>query len=197
MEGRKLLLLHGLGESTPDAIPEWLTAWPGSIHGLDFTGHGQSDVPRGGGYTAELLMADADAALAVLGACTIYGRGLGGYVALLLAAARPELVRGVVIDDGPGLGGGSAMPGSPLVASAIDIGAGPTPDPWALLELGRDVRPTEYALTMLRLAVMRSDLGDPVTIVARRRPPWLAAIVEDPTALVDELPDALLAYARV
>ncbi len=43
------------------------TAGPGPIFALDFTGHGASTVPSGGGYTAEMLMADVDAALAELG----------------------------------------------------------------------------------------------------------------------------------
>lgn len=194
-EGRRLLILHGLGEATPPAVPAWLAEWPGPIHGLDFTGHGASDVPAGGGYTAELLIADVDAALALLGPVTIYGRGLGGYVGLLTAAARPELVHGLIIDDGPGLSGGSPFPGSPVVASAVDLGAGATPDPWALFELSRDVRPPEYALTMLRLAVARSEKDEPVTVVARRRPPWLAAVVDDPAALLGELGGALAMYA--
>lgn len=193
--GRSLLILHGLGEATPAAIPPWLAEWPGPIHGLDFTGHGDSDVPTGGGYTAELLIADTDAALAALGETTVYGRGLGGYVGLLAAAARPELVCGLIIDDGPGLSGGSPAPGSPVAARAFGVGAGATPDPWALFELARDVRPPEYALTMLRLAVARSRLDEPVTVVARRRPPWLAAVADDPAALIGDLASALAMYA--
>ena len=70
--------------------PTTSTRWPGPVWALDFTGHGASTVPRGGGYTAEVLMADADAALAHLGPATVLGRGLGAYVALLLAGARPR-----------------------------------------------------------------------------------------------------------
>src|SRR4051794_5598930 len=87
--GVPLLLLHGLGEQTSSDIPAELRSWRGPIWGLDFTGHGRSTVPVGGGYTCELLMADADVALAHLGEATIHGRGLGGYVAVLLAGARP------------------------------------------------------------------------------------------------------------
>ena len=36
--------------------------WPGPVYGLDFTGHGASTVPVGGGYSAEMLLADADTA---------------------------------------------------------------------------------------------------------------------------------------
>ena len=50
--------------------PSGRQAWPGAVWGLDFTGHGASTVPVGGGYSAELLMGDADAALAELGPAT-------------------------------------------------------------------------------------------------------------------------------
>ena len=102
--GRPLLLLHGLGERTPDEPPTYVDTWAGPVFGLDFTGHGASTKPRGGGYTAEILMGDVDAALAHLGAVTILGRGLGAYIGLLAAGARADMVRGVVLADGPGLG---------------------------------------------------------------------------------------------
>jgi pimeloyl-ACP methyl ester carboxylesterase len=105
-EGRALLLLHGLGERTPAAAPPELAAWLGPIYGLDFTGHGQSTIPRGGGYTCEILMGDADTALRHLKQATLVGRGLGAYVALLLAGARPAEVRGAILRDGLGLAGG-------------------------------------------------------------------------------------------
>mgnify|MGYP002631476571 CR=1 FL=1 len=54
--GRPLLILHGLGESSPYIVPRWADAWAGPIAALDFTGHGASTIPRGGGYTAELLL---------------------------------------------------------------------------------------------------------------------------------------------
>ena len=62
-EGQPLLLLHGLGEQSPEVAPGWTSSWKGAVFALDFTGHGASDVPRGGGYTAETLMADVDVAL--------------------------------------------------------------------------------------------------------------------------------------
>ncbi|MGH2633558.1 MAG: alpha/beta fold hydrolase, partial [Tepidiformaceae bacterium] len=80
-DGPTLLLLHGLGAHAPTAVPADAAAWPGAIYALDFTGHGESTVPGGGGYTAELLMGDADAALSMIGDATLLGRGLGGYIA--------------------------------------------------------------------------------------------------------------------
>ena len=139
---RPLLLLHGLGERSPDHLPEQYASWPGAVHALDFTGHGASTVPAGGGYTAEILMGDADTALAELNQATVVGRGLGAYVALLLAGARPEDVRGAVVLDGPGLAGGGSTPSSPSVAT-VDPTAPVPPDPWALVELTRDPRPPD------------------------------------------------------
>ena len=75
--GRPLLLLHGLGERTPTELPSRFEPWPGPVLGLDFTGHGESDIPAGGGYYCEILMGDVDAAIAELGPITVHGRGLG------------------------------------------------------------------------------------------------------------------------
>lgn len=184
-DGRPLLLLHGLGERSPDLVPSWASGWPGPVFALDFTGHGGSTVPPGGGYTAEALMGDADAALAHLGPATVLGRGLGAYVALLIAGARPDLVRGAVLADGPGLAGGGPVPGSPYVI-ALDPRAPAPPDPLALAELTRDVRPPDYAAAFVFQAVNRSELAEPISVSARTRPEWLRAVVESPG--VRELP---------
>lgn len=176
-EGRPLLLLHGLGERTPAEAPAHTGAWPGPVLGLDLTGHGASTVPTGGGYTAELLMADVDVALAEIGPATILGRGLGAYVALLIAGARPELVRGAILDDGPGLLGGASGPTSAHVLLAPSA-AGRPPDPYALLELATDVRTADYASVFARHAAERSGLAQPIAVVARARPPWLVGVLD-------------------
>ena len=91
-------------------------------------------------------MGDADIALAHLGPSTVVGRGLGAYVALLIAGARPHLVQGAVLCDGPGLAGGGIGPISSAVLTIDDhAGEDGPPDPWALVELARDVRPADYA----------------------------------------------------
>jgi pimeloyl-ACP methyl ester carboxylesterase len=184
-DGRPLLLLHGLGERSPDAVPGHLAAWPGPVWALDFTGHGASSIPAGGGYYAEVLMADADAALAHLGQATVVGRGLGAYVALLLAGSRPEAVRGAVLDDGPGLTGGGSGPTTPYVLGE-PLTARATPDPYALLELSQDVRPPDYATTYARQASTLSGLDTALVVCAVVRPPWLAAVAAEPG--VRELP---------
>ncbi len=80
---------------------------------------------KGGGYTAEVLLADVDAALAHLGPCTLVGRGLGAYVALLAAGARATAVRGAILLDGPGLAGGGPFPGSPMMLAGVALPPGP------------------------------------------------------------------------
>jgi pimeloyl-ACP methyl ester carboxylesterase len=193
-DGPALLLLHGLGERSPDQVPKDLARWPGRIFALDFTGHGESTIPRGGGYTAEILMGDVDAALARIGAATLVGRGLGAYVALLCAGARPKQVRGAILRDGPGLAGGSARPGTPIVPMP-DLNAVAPPDPYALVELAVDVRPPDYATSFVRQATHLSGLERPITVQTLERPDWLRAVVEEPGVEVAELDAALDAYA--
>ena len=192
--GRPLLHLHGLGEASPSAVPPSLAAWPGPVWALDFTGHGASTIPVGGGYFCEVLMGDVDAALAHLGPMTVYGRGIGGYVGLLIAGARADDVRGVIIDDGPGLVGGGTEPGTPFVL-AEPLSVTGTPDPYALLDLHHDVRPPDYATSFARLAATLSGLDVAVAVNAMVRPPWLAAVILEPGVRQLSLPEALALFA--
>lgn len=191
-EGQPLLLLHGLGEQTPATAPAWAHVWAGPVYGLDFTGHGATTVPMGGGYSAETMLADADIALAHLGPCTIVGRGLGAYVALMIAGARPQLVRGAVLCDGPGLWGGATGPTSSSFHS-VDPPYG-SPDPNALIDLSRDLRPPDYASLFVRLALEHSGLAEPITVTAVVRPPWLAAVAGEVGVATSTLAEALALY---
>ena len=193
-EGRPLLMLHGLGERSPERAPSFLVRWPGPIHALDFTGHGESTVPASGGYTAEVLMADADVALDHLGGATVYGRGLGAYVALMLAGARPTMVHGAVLDDGPGLAGGGPSPGSPLLAR-ISSDVPRPPDPYALAEMSSDVRPPDYAATFVRQAVHFGTLEPCIAVSARVRPPWLSTVVGEFGVVEESVAEALTRFA--
>jgi pimeloyl-ACP methyl ester carboxylesterase len=193
-EGPALLLLHGLGDSAARMSTMPLN-WNGPIWALDFTGHGESTVPRGGGYSAEILMADADVALRHIGPATIVGRGLGGYIAFLIAGARPQLVRGAVIVDGPGLSGGAVQATS---SSEIAIAARPgtTPDPWALIELSRDARPPNYAVTFVQLSRNGSELDEPIAVTCKVSPPWIEAIRAEAGVMTDlSVQEALNIYA--
>ncbi|MGQ9426309.1 alpha/beta fold hydrolase [Gilvimarinus sp. F26214L] len=194
-EGPRLLLLHGLGEHSPSVLPREYERWPGPIQALDFTGHGHSTVPRGGGYTAELLQADVDVALAHCGPATIVGRGLGAYVAVLIAGGRPELVRGAILRDGPGLAGGA--PGSsPYIGFPEPTQITP-PDPFAIVELATDVRPPDYISEFVRLAAEFSNCSRPITVCASERAPWVNAVVAEIGVEVTSVEDALNFYATL
>jgi pimeloyl-ACP methyl ester carboxylesterase len=194
-EGRALLLLHGLGEASPAREPSELVEWEGPIYALDFTGHGASTVPQGGGYTCELLMADVDFALTHLQSATLMGRGLGAYVALLAAGARPHRVRGAILRDGPGLAGGGATFNSPFIAH-VDTTQPSPPDPYALVELATDVRPPDYASTFARQAAQFSGLSQPIMICARERPAWMNAVMTELDIEVSTLHQAISWYAH-
>lgn len=194
--GWPLLLLHGLGEHSPEGVSPDIAGWNGSIYALDFTGHGASDSPVGGGYSAEVLMADVDTALSLLGPCTVLGRGLGGYIALLIAGARPSLVRGVIIDDGIGIVGGGGSPGSIHldVPNRLASNDG-SPDPYALLEMSSDIRPADYAATFAFATAQATPNRVAVAVVTRARPAWLAGLVDQYGVEVMPLADALAVFA--
>lgn len=167
--GPALLLLHPLAASSAwwGAV---VAGWPGPVHALDFSGHGNSAALRGGAYGPELLAGDADAALAHLGPAAVAGAGVGAYVALLLAGARPELVPAALLLPGPGLAGGGAWPvydGSP--ARMAPLLAGGLEALLGLLE--RDVRPRDYAVQFAQAArrLLLVEDGD-------GRPPWWVAV---------------------
>ncbi len=196
---RPLLLLHGLGEQSPADVPAWAEAWTGPVAALDFTGHGSSTIPRGGGYTSELLLGDADAALAELtggdedATITVAGRGLGAYIALQLAGGRAAQVHGAILLDGPGLAGG---PTGPTSQSFFSLPASHTvPDPYALVDLGRDLRPPDYAAMFVRLAMAGSALDEPIAVCSRFRPDWLAAVVREHGVIDVSVDEALELYA--
>jgi hypothetical protein len=71
------------------------------------------------------------------------------------------------------------------------------PDPWALAELSRDLRPPDYAVSFAWQAANLSELTAPVTIsvAALIRPEWLAAVAATPAVQELRLTDALAAYA--
>ena len=197
-QGHPLLILHGLGERSPSAAPEIVQGWKGPIFALDFTGHGASSVPVGGGYTCEALMSDADAVLAELGPVTLLGYGLGGYVGLLLFGSRPTEIKGLVIEDGPGLDGGGGRPTSPrlLHVSVSDLD-GSTPDPWAMAELASDIRPPSYAADHVRQIEALSELELAVSVTSLGRPEWLTAILESPVVVESDAATALSTFASL
>lgn len=197
---RPLLLLHSLGDRSPDRVPAWVEQWPGSIAALDFTGHGESTVPASGGYSPETLMADVDHALAHLTdddperSITVLGRGLGAYVALQIAGARASQVHGAILADGPGLAGGPTGPSSQSFFALETDGS--APDPYGLVELGRDLRPADYAMSFVSLATAGSPATNPITVASSFRPKWLTAVADAPGVVEASMAEALDAYAR-
>lgn len=192
-QGQVLLLLHALGEHSPARVPDEFADWQGPVFALDFTGHGASTVPGGGGYTAEVLMGDADLALSMTGPATLAGRGLGAYIALLTAGARPSLVRGAILMDGAGLAGGGDRPG-PVMVRGVP-GRSTVPDPFALVELAADIRPPEYVARFAELAKEHSGLEIPIAVCGKARPDWLKAVLEVPGVREMDLAEAVRTFA--
>lgn len=195
-DGRALLMLNGLGEPSPQHTPANLESWPGPIYALDITGHGESTVPQGGGYSSEMMMSDADVAIAHLGEATVYGRGQGAYLALMLAGSRPEEVKGAILDDGPGIAGGGSTPPSGVLFR-IDPNAPRPPDPFAMHELAIEVRPPDYATSFVRQAVYLNDLDPCIVVCARTKPEWLAAVAREYGVREEPLTAALARFAAI
>ena len=180
--GRPLLLLHAHASSHLEWQPS--PAWPGSVWALDFAGHGTSAWRRGGAYTPELFAADADTALARIGTTPpplLVGRGLGAYVALLLAGGRPDQTAGAILLPGDGLD--AYVEARPFEApeprsvrlrgylrAAVSAKPGPI-DPRIALVL-EGTRPSDYsagfAAAAARIVLVESDLAE--------RPPWWLAV---------------------
>jgi pimeloyl-ACP methyl ester carboxylesterase len=171
-------------------------AWPGPVYALDFAGHGRSGWLRGGGYTPELLAGDADVALARLGRAHLAGAGIGAYVALLVAGARPAHVPAALLLPGAGLEGGGALPDperEPSLASfeAPEATASASVDP-RVAQLARDVRPVDYAEAFAGRARRLLLLED-----GSARPPWWAAAAKSAAAEAVAARDLAAALARL
>lgn len=70
-----------------------------TVHAVNLRGHGRSDWP--GTYSTRLFAADVEGLLPELadGPVDLVGHSLGGLVACRVAAARPDLVRRLVLED--------------------------------------------------------------------------------------------------
>ncbi|MFC9424761.1 alpha/beta fold hydrolase [Streptomyces sp. NPDC056987] len=97
-----VLLLHGLmGRASHwDATARWLAARHRAV-AFDQRGHGLSEKPPEGPFTREAYVADAEAVIEQLelAPVTLIGHSMGALTAWQLAAARPDLVRALVICD--------------------------------------------------------------------------------------------------
>ncbi|WAZ22019.1 alpha/beta hydrolase [Streptomyces cinnabarinus] len=104
--GPAVLLLHGLAghQGEWDDLTGRLRADGHRVVTYDARGHGAS-TRRPRSVTREVCVADAAALVEhlSLSAVTLVGQSLGGHTAMLLAAARPDLVSALVlIEAGPG-----------------------------------------------------------------------------------------------
>ena len=106
-EGTPIVFLHGLAGSareffdTAHALPEFRTIL------VDLRGHGRSTT-RPGDLSREAFVADVVHVInAVIGGpVTLVGQSMGGHTAMMVAAARPDLVSRLVLLES-GAGGGS------------------------------------------------------------------------------------------
>jgi len=107
-----LVFLHGLGAASSAAFPRIVRDPQLAAHRallIDLLGFGYSDRPIAWPYTIEAHAGTVEGlldALALRG-CVVVGHSMGGSIAILLAAARPDLVGRLVVaegnlDPGPG-----------------------------------------------------------------------------------------------
>lgn len=126
-----VLLLHGTGGTAAD----WDTvavelARDRTVYALDLRGHGASDWP--GDYSLQLMASDVVGLLdhGLGPGLDVVGHSMGGLVACLALAERPDLVRRLVLEDVP-------LP-HPRRAATPARPPGPLDFDWAVVE---QVRP--------------------------------------------------------
>jgi pimeloyl-ACP methyl ester carboxylesterase len=123
-EGPPLVLLHGVtrrGADWDPLVPVLSSRW--RVIAPDQRGHGDS--PRGSRYLVTDYAADAvrmvEQELEV--PVVIFGHSLGAMVAAAVAAALPDLVRGIVLEDPPFHAMGNRISGTAWEAQFIGMRA--------------------------------------------------------------------------
>jgi pimeloyl-ACP methyl ester carboxylesterase len=101
-EAPPLLFLHGLSghAHTFDLVAPQVADRYHALS-LDVRGRGESDWAPDGDYTFPAYLADVSGLCAALGVTrvTLVGTSMGGLIALMLAASRPDLVERAVLND--------------------------------------------------------------------------------------------------
>jgi pimeloyl-ACP methyl ester carboxylesterase/predicted nucleic acid-binding protein len=126
-DGPLVLLVHGLaghaGEWAETA--SWLSR-RGRVLALDARGHGRSE-RRPADVSRDAHVADVIALIERIGGApvTLVGQSLGGNTAFLVAAARPDLVRGLVVAEASPARGGEDV----VDEVARSLAAWPVPFP--------------------------------------------------------------------
>jgi len=96
--GPAVVLLHGVAGSS--RTYSWLELEGRTTVRFDFRGHGASD-RAAGTYLIQDYADDAISVLESAGPAVLAGHSLGGVVAWSVAQQRPELVRGLFLEDPP------------------------------------------------------------------------------------------------
>lgn len=147
-----VVLLHGLGDSGdcwPDAVRRWSAGY--RVIGVDLLGHGRS--PR---FTPEQLTsrdpmeamyAAAEATVSRVatthgGRVVVVGHSMGGGLAGALAARRPDLVAGVVLEDPAWRDPAERVQPRGIVQERVAECRAFADDPAGQLEKGRSDNPT-------------------------------------------------------
>lgn len=137
-DGDVLLLIQGLGQGSwvwRGQVPVFAERWRTIV--FDLRGTGRSPAPREP-YGIPDLARDAVTILAGRSAHVV-GFSMGGYIALTLALAEPELVRSLVL-VGTGAGGPGRVPRPPHVQLAFTEALG-----MPLADYGRVTMPYTFA----------------------------------------------------
>lgn len=139
-EGRPVVLLHGLAGHAG----EWseTASWLIEHHRVlapDARGHGNSerlpdDVSPGAQVTDVAFIIEELA----LGPVALVGQSIGGQIALLVAARRPELVRALVLVDAAPSEGGHGVEASRAIGNALRSWPVPFPSRGAAVEFFRE-----------------------------------------------------------
>ena len=105
-EGPAILLLHGYGS---DQL-SWLAnqqelAVAGRVYALDLPGHGETTLAGSGRLTDLVAAVERAIVGSAIGSVDVVAHSLGGSVAIVLAAARPDLIRSLALIAAGGVGG--------------------------------------------------------------------------------------------
>lgn len=171
--GPPLVLLHGLAarwQLFMPLIPALSQEW--HIYAPDFRGHGTSGRQEGH-YVLEDYVGDTLAFLSgvVQQPAVLYGHSLGGWVAMEIAAAHPEMVRAVIAGD------------TALYESAID----PDLAVSYLADMPMAMRGLSKSLAQLDQGVM--DALHSSTLIANFRPDEIYPRIACPVLLLQADPE--------
>lgn len=172
-----VLVLHGITQS--GATWSWLVphlAEEYRVVRLDFRGHGRSGRAPGA-YTFAGYIADAAAVCEEVleRPAVIVGHSLGGGTAAALAQTRPELVRGVVLED----------PAIMSVAGAVNLPAAGGNPVFAAFELMRSSIPAMQAVGTTPSALAELLRGAP----SPSGPPFAEVLFDD---AIDAMAESML-----